>query len=276
MRRVTLRHRVHRLLEAEDHPSRMARIVRLAIAVLIVVNVLALVVETIPGIHGEAPGLFRAIETVSVAVFVAEYVLRWWSIVENPRFAHPVTGRARWMITPMAIVDLLSVLPSLLAATKIDLRAVRLLRLLRILRIVKLGRYSVAARTLTNVLRAKAADLLSLLFLLVILLLVSSTVMFFFENEAQPQTFSSIPATMWWGIVTLTTIGYGDMAPVTVAGRLLGAAIAVVGIGMFALPAGLLGAAFVDELGKARQSRAHDQAAPAGGAHVCPHCGKAS
>lgn len=269
---MSLRQRVHRLLESDEHPTRVAKVVRLSLGALILVNVAALATETVPGMHERAPSVFHGIEVTSVAVFLVEYVLRLWSIVENPRYAHPLMGRLRWIVTPMAIVDLLSVLPALLASTKIDLRAMRLLRLMRILRIVKVGRYSVAAKTLTNVLRAKAADLLSLLFLLVIMLLLSSTLMFFFENEAQPESFSSIPATMWWGIVTLTTIGYGDMAPVTVAGRLLGSVIAVVGIGMFALPAGLLGAAFVEELGKARKTR--DAAPSLIAPHACPHCGK--
>lgn len=269
---MTLRQSVHRLLESDESPSRTTTAIRIAIGALIVLNVVALATETVPGMHEKAPRLFQGIETFSVAVFLTEYVLRFWSIVENPRYAHPLLGRLRWALTPMAIVDLLSVLPFLLAVTKLDLRAMRLLRLMRILRIVKVGRYSVAARTLTNVLRAKSADLLSLLFLLAILLLVSSTLMYYFENDAQPDVFSSIPATMWWGIVTLTTIGYGDMAPVTVAGRLLGSVIAIVGIGMFALPAGLLGAAFVEEIGKARK-HGHDHGIVATPSRTCRHCG---
>jgi voltage-gated potassium channel len=124
------------------------------------------------------------------------------------------------------------------------------------------------------VLRKKAPDLLSLLFLLVVLLVLSSTLMYHLECDAQPERFSSIPATMWWGIVTLTTIGYGDLAPVTAGGRVLGGFIAVLGIGMFALPAGLLGAAFVDELGKARARSAPGGEAADCGTASCPHCGK--
>jgi voltage-gated potassium channel len=271
---VSLRHRVHQLLEADTAPSRAARTLRLWLGALILVNVCALVAETVPGARDATPWLFDWIERCSIVVFLTEYALRLWSVPEDPRYAHPILGRLRWMATPMAIVDLVSVLPTLLSASAFDLRSMRLIRLMRILRIVKVGRYSLAAQTLTNVLRSKAADLLSLLFLLVMMLLISSTVMFFFENEAQPQVFSSIPATMWWGIVTLTTIGYGDMTPVTLPGRMLGAVIAIVGIGMFALPAGLLGAAFVDELGKARARAGArtEPGAPCGGA--CPHCGK--
>jgi len=166
---------------------------------------------------------------------------------------------------------------NLLVMAHLDLRTLRLVRLARLFRVAKLGRYSMAVQTLFAVLRHKAADLLSLLFVLVILLVCASTLMFHLEHDAQPNSFSSIPATMWWGIVTLTTIGYGDMSPVTAGGRMLGGVVAVLGIGMFALPAGLLGAAFVDELGKLRAGRfggghgGHE--GHADGAH-CPHCGK--
>lgn len=262
---MNLRADVHRLLEG-DSPSRRASLLRFALAALIVANVTAVVLETVHELHTEWRTGFRRFETVSVAVFSIEYVARLWSAVEHPRFAAPITGRLRWMFSPAALIDLLSILPSLLMFAGFDLRALRLVRLSRLLRVAKLGRYSVAVQTLQRVLRAKAPDLLSLLFLLVVLLVVSSTCMYYLEHEAQPETFSSIPATMWWGIITLTTIGYGDMTPVTAGGRVFGGFIAVLGIGMFALPAGLLGAAFVAEINR-------KSSVPDGGA-TCPHCGK--
>lgn len=272
---MTARAAVHRLLEASP-PTRAAAALRAALAGLIVINVAAVVADSVRDVHAVALQWLRAIEWVSVTVFSAEYLLRLWVAPEQPRFGRPF-GRVRWALTPSALVDLLAVLPSLLAMASLDLRTLRLVRLARLFRIAKLGRYSLAVQTLFAVLRSKAADLLSLLFVLVILLVVTSTLMFHLEGEAQPNVFTSIPATMWWGIVTLTTIGYGDMAPVTAAGRALGGVVAVLGIGMFALPAGLLGAAFVDELGKLRAARhgdAHAAGEHGGGAH-CPHCGKA-
>lgn len=280
---MSLRSSVHHLLEGE-HPTRAERAARFALAVLIVVNVVAVVIESVPTIDAALGPLLAALELLSVAVFGVEYLLRLWAAPEQPRFAGP-WGRLRWAITPAALVDLLAVLPSLLVFLGLDLRALRLIRLSRLVRVAKLGRYSLAVLTLERVLRAKAPDLLSLLFLLVVLLVLSSTLMWHLEHEAQPDRFTSIPATMWWGIVTLTTIGYGDLAPVTAGGRVLGGLIAILGIGMFALPAGLLGAAFVDELGKAR-ARAHGEAAGGGAtdatappahehaAGSCPHCGK--
>lgn len=264
---MNLRHAVHSLLDAEP-PSRFARLLRTALAVLILANVSAVVLETVPSIQAHWQAALDRFELVSLVVFLVEYGLRLWAAPEYPQFGGRF-GRLRWATSFAAVVDLLAVLPSLLAATGIDLRVVRIARLLRILRIAKLERYSVALQTLHRVLKAKSADLLSLLFLLVILLVVSSTLMFHIEHAAQPNVFSSIPTTMWWGIVTLTTIGYGDMAPITAGGRWLGAVVAVLGIGMFALPAGLLGAAFVDELGKARLRLHHQR----DGKPHCPHCG---
>lgn len=268
---MTARAAVHRLLEASP-PTRAAAALRVALAALIAVNVLAVVVESVRDMHAVAAPLLRAIEVVSVTIFSVEYLLRLWAAPEQERYARPLLGRLRWMLSPTALIDLLAVLPNLLAMATVDLRTLRLVRLARLFRLAKLGRYSVAVHTLFAVLRSKAADLLSLLFVLALLLVVSSTLMYHLEHDAQPQQFSSIPATMWWGIVTLTTIGYGDMAPVTAAGRALGGIVAILGIGMFALPAGLLGAAFVEELGKARAGR-HGHSHLDGSAH-CPHCGK--
>ncbi|MBL9078255.1 MAG: potassium channel family protein [Planctomycetes bacterium] len=270
---MPLRRRVHELLEADQALAPTARLVRLCLAALIVLNSVAVVLETVPSLRAAWAAWFDGFERVSVAVFTTEYLLRAWAAPETTRYAGRA-GRLRWACSPMAVLDLAAILPAFLAGIVPDLRTLRLLRLLRIVRIVRLGRYSLALQTLLQVLRTKAPDLLSLAFLLAVLLVLASTLMFYCEHEAQPRTFSSIPATMWWGIVTLTTVGYGDMAPVTDLGRLLGGAIAVLGIGMFALPAGLLGAAFVDQLGKARQERRHHgPGAASSHGPTCPHCG---
>jgi len=267
---VPLRRRVHDAL-AGERPGPTAQVVRFGLATLIIVNVAVIVLESVPHVAAEWARTFAGIELFSVAVFSVEYLARLWTAPEAPRFATPVTGRLRWMLTPGALVDLASILPSLLLLADLDLRVLRIVRLSRLVRIAKLGRYSLAVQTLQRVLRNKATDLLTLVFLLLVMLVVSSAAMYQLENAAQPEVFSSIPATMWWGIITLTTIGYGDMSPVTGWGRVLGGCIAVLGIGMFALPAGLLGAAFVEELGKARRQH---EAAGAAGEPVCPHCGK--
>jgi voltage-gated potassium channel len=274
----SLRRRVHLLFE-ESPPSAMAARVRLLLALLILLNVIAVVLETVQGLQARWGAVLRDIETVSVTVFAIEYAFRWWAAIEQPAVAASRFGRLRWMVTPTAWIDLISILPSLLFFVQFDLRSLRMVRLARLLRLAKLGRYSIAMQSLLRVLRERAADMVSLLFVLVILLVISSTLMFRLEHEAQPNLFSSIPATMWWAIVTLTTIGYGDMVPITPAGRVLGGVIAVLGIGMFALPAGLLGAGFVEELGRLRAAhRGHRHGERDGGPEAaqprCPHCGR--
>ena len=244
----------------------------LFIVLLILLNVLAVVLETVEPVGAAYAGFFHRFDQFSVAFFTLEYALRLWSVTVRPRFAHPVTGRLRYAATPMAVVDLVAILPFYLPALGLDLRVVRSLRLLRVFRLLKLTRYSRSLQTLAAVLRDKKDDLAVVLYVLVILLVLVSSLMYYAEHEAQPNAFSSIPATMWWGVVTLTTVGYGDVFPVTPVGKVLGALTAILGIGMFALPAGLLATGLIEEL---HRQRGADRARAGGGAARCPHCGKA-
>ena len=260
---MALRQRVHELLEVSTAENPQSRAVDLFILGLILLNILALILETVESLQARATAAFQVFEKVSLIIFSVEYVLRVWSCAAVARFSRPVRGRLRFMLTPMAIVDLLAILPLYLPLLGLDMRFVRVVRLLRFFRLAKLFRYSRALRLLARVLMGHKEELLSTLFVLLILLLLSSCLMYFAEHEVQPEHFSSIPATMWWGVITLTTVGYGDYFPVTGLGKLIAAIIAVLGIGMFALPAGILGAGFVEALQK-------DESSP----HRCPHCGK--
>jgi voltage-gated potassium channel len=161
----------------------------------------------------------------------------------------------------MALVDLASILPSLLPGGVLDLRFVRAVRLLRLSRSMKIARYSQSMQTLGRVLRAKRHELAVTAFAGAILLISAASGMYFVEHEAQPNAFSSIPAALWWGVVTLTTVGYGDVYPVTLLGRCLASVIAILGIGLFALPAGILAGGFAEELHR------NDRVA------TCPNCG---
>jgi voltage-gated potassium channel len=144
----------------------------------------------------------------------------------------------------------------------VDLRFLRVLRLFRVFRIIRVGRYSEASDILRVVVRRRKEELIATMVLFSILLVLSSSIMYYVEHDAQPDTFSSIPETMWWGVITLTTIGYGDAFPVTPLGKIIGGLIAILGIGMYALPTSILGAGFVEEL-RRRKDR-----------QKCPHCGK--
>jgi voltage-gated potassium channel len=228
---------------------------------LIVANVIALVMETVEPIRASAPAFFFWLERTTIALFSVEYLLRLWSATADARFARPVSGRARWAATPLAIFDLLAFLPALLPFVGVDLRAARVLRLARM---AKLGRYSTAVQTVSRVIRSKRDELVTMLMLLCLLLVVSATLLYFAERSAQPEAFNSIPAAMWWAIATLTTVGYGDLYPITPIGRLFGGLVTVVGIAMLAIPTGILGAAFVEET----QNRESNPTL------VCPHCGE--
>ncbi len=255
------RRRVYEILEPAAPGDRASHIVDMLLLFLIVANVIALVMETVEPIRASAPAFFFWLERTTIALFSVEYLLRLWSATADARFARPVSGRARWAATPLAIFDLLAFLPALLPFVGVDLRAARVLRLARM---AKLGRYSTAVQTVLRVIRSKRDELVTVLMLLCLLLVVSATLLYFAERSAQPEAFNSIPAAMWWAIATLTTVGYGDLYPITPIGRLFGGLVTVVGIAMLAIPTGILGAAFVEET----QNRESNPTL------VCPQCGE--
>lgn len=261
---MRVRRRIHEILESGGADDRVKAAFDLALIALIVANVAALMLETVAPIQARVGRLLLNFERLSVALFTIEYALRLWSCVEEPRLAGAVRGRLRFAARPMPLIDLFAILPFYLPFLGVDLRSIRVLRVFRFLRLLKLARYSLALQALGRVLRAKKEELLVTASFLVVLLLVSSSLMYFAEHEAQPEKFSSIPAAMWWGIATLSTVGYGDVYPLTTAGKAIASAIAVLGIGLFALPAGILGSGFTDELRRARREEAG----------TCPHCGK--
>ncbi len=170
------------------------------------------------------------------------------------------------MRSPIAIVDLLAILPFYFRFLAIDLRFLRIFRLMALFRMFKIARYLHALTIFRRVLKDRKEQLvLSFIFILFVLVVISF-VMFYAENEAQPEKFSSIPATMWWGIATLTTVGYGDVVPITSLGKFLGGVFAIAGVGLLALPAGILSSGFFEML--------HDKGSGGKSTNVCPHCGK--
>jgi len=259
----SVKRRVHEVVGRVDPSDRQSRVSDILIMALIVLNVGAVMLETVEELAAPYALFFRGFEVFSVAVFTAEYVLRVWSSTAGGRYEGSVRGRLRYALTPMALVDLLAILPFYLEFLTVDLRFVRSLRLIRLFRAFKLARYSSSLQTLGRVLTSKREELLVTLFVVLILLIFAASAMYYAERDDQPDKFSSIPAAMWWGVATLTTVGYGDVFPITPLGKLLGAVIAVLGVGLFALPTGILASGFAEELQK---SRRHEPL-------VCPHCG---
>jgi voltage-gated potassium channel len=256
------------------------------IMTLIILSVIGVMLESVPLIAEQYGLALFTFEVVAVLVFSVEYVGRLWTCTLDKRFAGAVTGRLRWARSPLAIVDLLAVLPFYLPFLGVDARFLRVLRLLRILRLAKLQRYMKSLLLLGKVWSSRRYEIVMTTVLMLFILIISASLMYYAERGAQPEAFASIPHAMWWAIATLTTVGYGDVTPATGLGRVMGAVVAVVGIALFALPTGILGSGFVEELEKEREQERkkeerREQRNPqsgtsaGGGTLSCPHCGKA-
>jgi voltage-gated potassium channel len=278
---VSLRRRVYETLDTDPETEPGLYWITIALIVIIGANALAVILESVDSIEAAYKPYFRLFEYASLAVFSVEYLLRLWSVTADPRYRHPVWGRLRYMVTPAALIDLAAILPStlqLLGVIGTDTRALLLLRFFRLFRLLKLGRYSPAVHHLAEVFREKRADLTVALGAAGILLVLSSSAIYLAEKDAQPDKFGSIPQAMWWSIITLTTIGYGDAVPVTTLGKVLGGVTALMGIGIVALPTAILASGFNDRLQRQREGKerrtlvpsAPEKAAP----EACPHCGK--
>ncbi|MDT8356924.1 MAG: ion transporter [Methanomicrobiaceae archaeon] len=229
------------LLEEPANHNPYRKAVIYTIFALITLNVIMVVLETERELYLAYEPIFHWVEIVSVAVFTVEYGLRIWVCTEHPDYAHPVWGRLRFALAPLMLVDLVAIAPFYLPLMfALDLRILRIVRLTRVFRVLKLGRYSHAWETFAFVFRSKKEELLIAIVIIFVILTVSSSAMYFAEHEAQPEKFSSIPDAMWWGVVTLSTVGYGDIYPITPVGKLIGAVVALSGIALFALPAGII------------------------------------
>ena len=221
--------------------------------------------------------LLQKIEFFSIAVFSLEYILRIWTA----DLLYPGTGffrsRFKYIFSPMALIDLLAILPFYLPMIfPVDLLGIRAVRLVRLLRIFKLNRYSDALASIGAVFKSKSREILASLFFVMILLTMASLLIYYAEHDAQPKQFRNAFSGLWWAVATLTTVGYGDIYPITAVGRLLGAVIAILGIGMVAVPTGILSAGFVEVLEKKnRNHKAEDEKNGEGSEQkYCPYCGK--
>ena len=256
--------KVYHLMNPVRSDNPLARGIEIGLLILIFVNIFALMLESVPALDARYGEVFYYVEFFSIIIFTLEYALRVWTCVENPVYRKPVRGRLRYMSSGMAVIDLLAILPFYLAFLPVDLRFIRIIRFFRVFRLLKIARYLKALNLIQAVLRERREQIyLSVMFIFFLLVIVS-TLMYYVENEAQPEVFSSIPSSMWWGIETLTTVGYGDMLPVTLYGRILGGMISVLGIGLFALPAGILSSGLTEHLQKNGKEQRIKK---------CPHCG---
>jgi voltage-gated potassium channel len=220
----------------------------ISLSILIFLNTIAIILNTIPDLSQNYHTVFRDFEYFSVAIFLVEYLFRLWSCVEARGFSHPFYGRVRFLLSFWGIVDLLAIAPFFLSAFATDFAFIRMLRLLRILRLFRMSRYFHAFRIIKNVLNSKREELILAFSFIFFLIIFSSSLMYYIEHPVQPKNFSSIPAALWWGVNTMTTVGYGDIYPITLAGKILGAFVAISGISLFALPAGIIASGFNEHI----------------------------
>lgn len=257
------RRTLYRILETSAGKRRGVSLVfNIVLITIITLNAIAIVLHTVPAYNRKYERLFYDFELFSVLFFTLEYALRVWVCVENDRYQHWFWGRLRYVFSVSGIIDLLAILPFYVTLFATDLAIVRILRLFRIFRLFRISKYSHAYRMILQVIQDKKEELVLSLTMVIFMLIIISSVMYYVEHPAQPQVFSSIPATMWWGINAMATVGYGDIHPITPLGKVLAGLSAMLGIGLFALPTGILVSGFTEHI--------RYQKAP----RRCPHCGQ--
>lgn len=238
-------------LHNHNYETTVSRCINYFLVVLIVGNVAAVLLETVNDLYTGYHVWFDYFEVISIAIFSIEYLLRLWSVADRDTTQSAWKIRLNWMKSGEAIIDLMAILPAYLNFfVRIDLRMLRILRLLRLL---KLTRYFISLQILLCVIKREKGSFQAVIFILIIMIIMTASGIYVVENKAQPEAFSSIPKSMWWAVVTLTTVGYGDVTPVTSLGKLLGALITILGVGIAALPAGILASGLANELNQRNQ-----------------------
>ena len=236
------------------------------IIALIGLSILSIILQSFENLAEKYGGVFHVFEVATVAVFTAEYILRIWTAdLLYPGEKHP---RLKYIVSFMAVIDLLAILPFYLPFISADmrfLRMIRLFRLFRLLRVFKLGRYFDALQVILKVIRESSTRLIISVMLCLFVMLFSAIVMYTVENPVQPEQFPNVIASLWWAICTLTTVGYGDVYPVTMVGRFFASVISLVGIGIIAIPTGIIAAGFTSVIDGRQSDRDPKK--------YCPYCG---
>ena len=261
--------RIFEIISKADEGDRLSRLFDGMILTLIFLSIVSIILESFANLAMQYHAVFRAFEFISIIVFTIEYALRIWTAdLLYPDEKHP---RLKYIRSFMAIIDLMAILPFFIPFVSVDLRFLRMIRLLRIfrlLRVFKLGRYFDALNIVVKVVKKSASQLIISIALCLFIMLFSAIIMYTVENPVQPEQFPNVIRSLWWAICTLTTVGYGDVYPVTHIGRLFASVIALVGIGVIAVPTGIIASGFSSEInGQAEKENAKDEK------KYCPYCG---
>ena len=250
------------LLEPSEIKAPYSKAFNIFLIILIILNVIAEIIGTVDWIRTSYRQYLYGFGMFSLLIFSIEYILRMWTITNNKEYSEPVTGRIKYFFSFFGLIDLISILPFFLTLIiPFDLRFLRIFRLLRIFRVFKLGRYSESLKKIGRVFVAKKEELFVSLMAVLFLVVLSASMIYILEHEAQPEIYSNIPNSIYWSFITLTTVGYGDIYPVTPLGKLFTIIVALLGVGMIALPTAIISSGFSEELSRGKQK-------------YCPHCGK--
>lgn len=249
--KVTLRWRLYRQLNPEGWPGHGMSPVNTIVCILVIAAALVAILDTEVTLTERFGAWFFYMELVLFGLFAVEYAARVYAAGEEPRY-RGVSGRLRYCMSFWAVVDLLALVPFLLTLGVSDAFVLRLMRLLRLLRLARLGRFSDAINAVLTAIGERRYELILSLLAAVFLLVGSSSMLYLLEADVQPEAFGSIPRALWWSIATLTTVGYGDVTPITALGKLFAGVTAIAGIGLIAMPTGVLAAAFSDAFQRKR------------------------
>lgn len=255
---------IYRIIGRAGEGDKQSKAFDIFIITLVTLNVIAIILDSFQDLSLRYSLAFRIFEIFSVSIFTVEYILRLWVCNVGKKYKGFFKGRIKYMFTPLALVDLMAILPFYIPMIiPIDLRFLKVLKLIRIFRLLKFGRYFETFHMLGRVIRKKKVELLITIFVVILLIIVSSGLIYELECEVQPESFSNIPRAMWWAVVTLTTVGNGDVYPITTLGKVLSAVVSFFGIALFAIPAGIISSGMISEI---REKNKKDI--------ICPKCGR--
>ncbi len=253
----SVRAQIYAALEVTGHSGRLRTYVDNFIVFWVLVSIASVILESVDSIGSTFAREFHIIDTVAFSIFTLEYLARWYAAPENPQYHKRWSPRLAFMRNGQAVIDLLAILPFLLERFLPWPMDLRFLRVFRLLRLLKLTRYTSATMTLYKVVKREGQVIFASVFVMILLVVLTASIGYLFEHQAQPDKFDNIPQSIYWSVITLASVGYGDISPVTPMGRALTVILSLLGIGIFAIPAGLLASAFTDQLRIDREALKH-------------------
>jgi len=247
-RSKTFRAKIFALLNSTPESNGINRYIDSLVILTVLVSVVCIILETVQDINNSWTREFHILDLMTIFIFSIEYVARVYSCCELEYYRSPIKGRIKYMLSASALVDLLAIFPFYYALFNNKTLDLRFLRIFRLTRLLKLTRYTCTLNTLIKAVQREQYVLYAAAFMMILMIILTASLGYLFEHEAQPDKFESIPTSMYWAVITLASVGYGDITPITPLGRMMTVVVSFVGIGIFAIPAGLMASSFTDQL----------------------------